>query len=128
MRDFGEARYETAHFYMSISNGVLYFEYKPILLLHYSLAKDLIRERLDLQGPLSYPVLCKTTGLQDLDKGARDLLASSGSLYTKAVAIVDARFIAKSMVDFYIVASEPLIPTSIFRKEKQALDYLKPYV
>lgn len=127
MSDFQEERYETEHFYMSIKNGVLYFEYKPITFLHYSLAKDLLRERLHLQGEVSYPVLCKTAGLHDLDKGSRDLLASEGSLYIKAVAIVDERFIAKTMVNFYLRASKPLVPTSFFRKEQQALLYLKPY-
>lgn len=128
MGDFQQERYETAHFYMIITDGVLYFEYKPIQLLYYEVAKDILKQRLHLQGEVSYPIFCRTTGIHDMDKGARDLMAAEGSLYTKAVALVDQRFIAKTMADFYIRINRPLVPTSVFKNEKKALRFLRPYI
>lgn len=109
-------------------NGILYFVYHSIPLLDHYMAKSIVQERLEFQQGRYYPVLCDTSGIQDATKLARDYLALEGSTLTKAVAIVDHRSVAKSMLELYLKRNRPLVPTAVFSDNIAAQKFLHPYI
>lgn len=111
-----------------VSEGILYFVYKPIVYLDYTTAKTIVRERLLFQRETAYPILCDTSGIADSEKSARDYLANDGSALAKAVAIVDYRKVSKILLRFYLMKNKPSTPTKIFRTKAQAIEFLTPYV
>lgn len=111
-----------------ISDGILYFEYHNIPLLDLKIAKTIVGERLEFQGGKSYPILCKTRGIHDANKAARDFLASQGSTLAIAVAVVEERMVAQNMLELYLKRNLPLIPTQVFNEEYNAKQFLNTFL
>ncbi|MFC5195452.1 hypothetical protein ACFPH8_08950 [Bizionia hallyeonensis] len=119
---------ETPHAKFWITNGIMFFIYKPISFLDYPTAKKIVEERLKFQLETQYPILCDTQGIKNSAKSARDYLANEGSALTKAVAIVDNRHIANVMLRFYLMKNKPLVPSKICDTQEDALSFLNTYV
>ncbi|WP_339610464.1 hypothetical protein [uncultured Planktosalinus sp.] len=111
-----------------VSDGILYFEYHPIPLVDLKIAKAIVGERLDFQEGRSFPILCKTRGIHDANKAARDYLATQGSYLATAVAVLEERLVAQHMLKLYLKANQPLIPTEVFTEEYYAHQFLKPFI
>jgi hypothetical protein len=107
-----------------IFEGILFFVYHPIPFLDFKIAKAVLKERLEFQEGISYPILCETMGIQDASKSARDFLALEGSILADAVAIVENREVAQSMIQLYLRRNQPLIPTEVFSTSLEAQKYL----
>jgi hypothetical protein len=77
---------------------------------------------------MAYPIFCDIRGIVDSDKAARDYLAQSGSILTKAVSLVGHQSVSLSMTSFYLKICKPSVPTKIFTDEAAALVFLEKYV
>ncbi|OBX23235.1 MULTISPECIES: DUF7793 family protein [Bizionia] len=107
-----------------VSDGILFFIYKPIDYLDFPTAKIIVDDRLKFQQETQYPILCDTQGIKNSVKSARDYLANEGSTLAKAVAIVDNRIIANVMLRFYLLKNKPVVPSKIYHTQEEALNFL----
>lgn len=111
-----------------IHNEILFFKYKPNVVINLRAAQNIVADRIQLQNGLSYPIFCDIRGIVDSDKAARDYLAQSGSILTKAVSLVGHQSISLSMISFYLKICKPSVPTKLFTDESAALVFLEKYV
>lgn len=120
--------YENDYARFWIDGHILYFEYKPDTVITLAVARKVVSDRIRFQNEMIYPVLCDIRGVKNSYKAGRDYLAQSGSILTKAVAILGNPQVSKTMSDFYLKVNKPTITTSFFTNEEQALAFLKTYL
>ncbi|WP_367769146.1 hypothetical protein AB3G33_10615 [Flavobacterium sp. WC2421] len=111
-----------------IHNEILFFKYKPNVVINLTAAQRIVGDRIQLQNEMAYPIFCDIRGIVDSDKAARDYLAQSGSILTKAVSLVGHQSVSLSMISFYLKICKPSVPTKIFTDEAAALVFLEKYV
>lgn len=111
-----------------IHNEILFFKYKPNVVINLTAAQRIVADRIQLQNEMAYPIFCDIRGIVDSDKAARDYLAQSGSILTKAVSLVGHQSVSLSMTSFYLKICKPSVPTKIFTDESAALIFLEKYV
>jgi len=110
-----------------ISNDILFFEYKPNVVITLESAKRIVADRIYMQNEIAYPIFCDTRGVVDTDKAGRDYLAKNGSLSAKAVSILASHQVASIITNFYLRVSKPQVPTKVFTNKEAALAFLEPY-
>ncbi|MNR12648.1 hypothetical protein D3C85_1290150 [compost metagenome] len=71
--------------------------------------------------------MCDIRGVVDSDKAARDYLAQSGSVLTKAVSLVAHQKVSLIITSFYLKICKPSVPTKLFTNESAALAFLEAY-
>lgn len=120
--------YENQYAKFWISNGILIFEYKPNTILDLEATQRIVADRIHFQNEVSYPVLCDVRGIVNTDKSGRDYLAQSGSVLTKAVALIVQQKVSITISNFYLRISKPTVPTRLFNNQKEALDYLQQFI
>lgn len=110
-----------------ILNGILFFRYKPNVVIDLAAAQLVVSDRIRIQNEKAYPILCDIRGVVAIDKSARDYLAKSGSALTKAVGLLGSHAISLTLTSFYTRINRPRIPTQIFTDEVDALAFLESY-
>jgi hypothetical protein len=111
-----------------ISESILFFEYKPDVVIDLVAAQRIVADRIQMQKEKAYPVLCDIRGIADSDKAARDYLAQHGSVLAKAVSILVHQSVSILMISFYLKISKPQVPTRIFKDKSDALEFLKAFI
>lgn len=111
-----------------IRNGILFFEYKPDVSIDLAAARLIVADRIRFQNNSYYPVLCDTRGIAFIDKGGRDYLAQSGSVMTKAVALLYSGPVSLTLSTFYLEVNKHRVPSAIFTDTGGALGFLGGYV
>nr|WP_315199889.1 hypothetical protein [uncultured Flavobacterium sp.] len=119
--------YENEYAQFWIKDGILFFEYRPNVVIDLTIAHRIVADRIQMQNEKSYPVLCDIRGVVDSDKAARDYLAQSGSVLAKAVSIVTNQSVSLIMTSFYLKICKPSVPTKIFTDDSSALAFLETY-
>lgn len=120
--------YENEYAQFWITNGILIFEYKPNIILSLEVAQNIVADRIHFQNEKSFPVLCDVRGIVDTEKSGRDYLAQSGSVLTKAVALIVHQKVSSTISSFYLRINKPTVPTQLFTNQDEALAYLKPFI
>lgn len=110
-----------------ISEGILFFEYKPNTILDIEAAKSVVDARARLQDGKAYPIFCDIRGVIGTDKAARDYLSGSGLVLAKAVAFLILSTAPTAIVQFYLRASKPHVPVKVFTDKTAALTFLKTF-
>ena len=111
-----------------ITDGILFFEYKPDTTIDLMVAECVVTDRIQFQNEKTYPILCDIRGVVATEKAGRDYLAQAGSILTLAVALIVHEKVSLIISTFYVEISKPSVPTQIFIKEDEALAYLKGFV
>jgi hypothetical protein len=111
-----------------IRNGILFFKYKSNVVIDLAAAQRIVADRIQLQNEKDYPIFCDTRGIITIDKAARDYLAQSGSVLTKAVGLLGSQNVSLTITSFYLRISKPQVPTAIFIDEEAALAFLESYI
>jgi hypothetical protein len=119
--------YENEYAKFWIKDGILFFEYKPNVVIDLTAAHRIVADRIQIQNGKSYPVLVDIRGLGDSDKAARDYLAQPGAVLAQAVGIVANQSVSLIMTSFYLKICKPSIPTKIFTNESSAVAFLEAY-
>lgn len=120
--------YENEYAQFWISNGILIFEYKPNTILNLEVAQYIVADRIHFQNEKSFPVLCDVRGIVSTEKAGRDYLAQSGSVLTKAVALIVHQQVSLTISNFYLRISKPTVPTQLFNNKEDALAYLEQFI
>lgn len=110
-----------------IQNGILYFKYKEDVDIDLAAAMQIVSDRLQLQKGKTYPILCDTRGVKSIDMNARRYLANEGSVFIKAVALVQDSPLSRIFSEIYIQGNTPPIPTKICNDTNEALTFLQGY-
>jgi hypothetical protein len=111
-----------------IQNGILFFEYKPDVIVHLAAAQCIVADRIRIQHGKAYPVFCDIRGVVDSDKDGRDYLAQYGSVLTKAVCLVAYQNVSLILISFYLKICKPKVPTRLFTDETAGLAFLETYI
>lgn len=120
--------YENDYARFWIDGHVLYFEYKPDTVITLAVAQKIVSDRIQFQNEKTYMVLCDIRGIVDSDKAGRDYLAQSGSVLTKAVAILGHQKVTQTMSSFYLKINKPSVATAFFTNKQSALAFLEAYI
>ena len=111
-----------------INDRVLFFEYKPDIVIDLVAAQCIVADRIQFQNEVSYPIFCDIRGVVSFDKAARDYLAQSGSVLTKAVGFLVHQKVSRAITTFYVNISKPTVPTKLFDNKTEALKFLSNYI
>lgn len=111
-----------------VSDSILFFEYKPNVVITLAAAKRIVADRLYMQNEIAYPIFCDIRGIVDTDKAGREYLAKYGSLAAKAVSILAPDSVSNTIISFYVKINKPEVPTKVFTNKAAALAFLQPYI
>ncbi|MDX1829311.1 MAG: hypothetical protein R3342_07175 [Lutibacter sp.] len=111
-----------------VNNQILFFEYKPDLVIDLKAAQQIVKDRITFQNEVTYPIFCDIRGVVYFNKASRDYLAKSGSILTKAVGILVHQKVSKAISSFYLEISKPTVPTKLFEDKSKALQFLSNYI
>lgn len=111
-----------------ISNQILFFEYKPGVIIDLKAAQCIVADRIQFQNGASYAIFCDVRGIIQIDKAARDYLAQSGSVLTKAVSFLAHRNVLKAITTFYVTINKPAVPSQLFNDKTEAIEFLSNYI
>tara|TARA_R110001592_G_scaffold42009_8_gene136718 strand:- start:490 stop:861 length:372 start_codon:yes stop_codon:yes gene_type:complete len=120
--------FENNYASFEIKRGILFFVYHEDVDINLSVAIQIVTDRLKLQQGKEFPVLCDTRGVKRIDMNARRYLATEGSVFIKALALVSDTPLSHILSEIYIKGNTPPIPTKIFNNETEALTYLSEFV
>lgn len=120
--------FENEYASLWVREGILFFEYKSDLVLDLTIAQKVVSDRLMFQNERVFPVLCDVRGVVNSDKAGRDYLAQSGSIMTKAVALLVHPNISQAMSKFYLEVNKPRIPTKVFTEKDLAVHFLQHFI
>lgn len=110
-----------------IDDQILFFEYKSDVVVDLKAAQCIVADRIQFQNEVSYPIFCDVRGIVSIDKTARDYLAHSGSVLTKAVAFLIHQNVLRAITTFYVQINKPVVPSQLFEDKTKALDFLSNY-
>jgi hypothetical protein len=111
-----------------VSNQILFFEYKPGVIIDLKAAQCIVADRIQFQNGTSYPIFCDVRGIVQIDKAARDYLAQSGSVLTKAVSFLAHQNVLKAIATFYVTINKPAVPSQLFNDKTEAIEFLSNYI
>lgn len=120
--------YENDYARFWVADGILFFEYKPNIIIDLKVAQCVVIDRIHFQNERSFPVLCDIRGVISTEKAGRDYLAQSGSILAKAVGLIVHEKVSLTISTFYLEISKPTVPTKIFNNQDEALAYLKQFI
>jgi hypothetical protein len=87
-----------------------------------------VEEMGKLGGGKKYPVLVDAGAFSSTDKEVRLFSASAESnIYTLADAIAYYNLGQKLLADFYVKHYQPVVPTKVFAKKEEAIQWLKTF-
>src|SRR4051812_43875099 len=93
------------------------------------LAQTIVKDRLSIFNGRKYPVLVIMKSLKNIDKEARDFLASEkGCEGLLAGAIFVNSILENTIANLFLSLTNPLVPTKIFTDEKKAREWLHQFV
>lgn len=122
--------FENDYMRLEIKDGILYGLYKKGT-VDLELAKKIVQNRLDFTGNKSVPMLFKQEGLKGIEREVRHYLNSDiGIKGVSAGAIVTKSAFEAHLANFFIKITliNPRIPTKVFKKETDAIQWLKEYI
>ncbi|WP_367757340.1 hypothetical protein [Flavobacterium sp. WC2430] len=120
--------YENDYARFWITDGILFFNYKPNTTINIKVAQCVVTDRIHFQNERSYPILCDVRGVVGTEKAGRDYLAQTGSILAVAVGLIVHEQVMLAISTFYLEISKPSVPTQIFTKEEDALAYLNLFI
>ena len=119
-----ESKYAT----MWVSDGILFFTFKPIAELDLKQAEILVANRLKFQNKTSYPVLCNINNLKTVSEEAAEYLAREGATLIPAISIICSSYYHRILGETFLKFHHPGKPIQIFSNKQQALDFLQKFI
>jgi hypothetical protein len=118
----------TAKYY--IENDILFIRAKQDADFTLEAAIEGVEVRKKIQKGIRYPVLLDTRFMFQVAKEANEYGASKKvSELSSAMAILTGNSMAaRIIVNFFIKFNKPFIPTKLFKKEENAIKWLKNYI
>ena len=124
-RDYREYKY--TFFWKEEEDDILFFKYSPNLEMDISIAREIVKDRLEYSKGKPTYTLIDGTNIKSATKETRDYMNSpEGGLK----GILGGAFLSNSMVSTVVVnlflkISKPSVPAKFFTKKEDALAWLK---
>lgn len=120
-----ESVFENKYAYFRITNTIVFVRCRDNVTLDLEMAMVITSDRIRLQSNKSYPVFFEMSGVLGSDKFGRDYLAKYGWLLASSVGICSTSEKSLAIASFYLYVTKPVVPTRLFRNEKQAITFLE---
>ena len=121
--------FETDYVQLKLCDGIIYITYKKGVTINLSVAKEIVKTRIEFTSNLVFPMLLFDEGVKSIDKEARDFFSSKeGIAKLSACAMVLKSVYSTFLGNFLIKITNPPIPVKIFTEEKKAKEWIAQYV
>ena len=113
---------------MWISNGVLFLQYKPRLVLNLEIAKQIVADRLKVSNGISRPMLLDGRNFVSIDRTSMKYYKTKETVqYVNSAAFLSGSALGTLAGNIFLTLEKPLIPTKLFMDEEKALEWLEKY-
>lgn len=119
---------ENEFVFLWIQKGILFIKYKPGVRINRAVSKKIFDFRMAFQNGKAYPVICFINGVIHYGKHACDFTKLAGLVGIDAISYVGDHPMSWSLVNFYIDAYKPTIPTFLTNTKEEAIEFLKRYM
>ena len=120
---------DTKYIKMTLDNGFLIAEYKP-LFITIEVSKSVLETRMEFTKNAKLPLLLNCKNVKGVDKESRDFFGKpSGSEGLTATAIVIESKLQVFMANFLLKVNfnKTALPIKLFTSEKEAIKWLENY-
>jgi hypothetical protein len=113
---------------MWISNGILFAEYKPGLVMNVEIAKQMVHDRLKISDGISRPMLLDGRNFVSMDRATMKYYKTKEVIQcVTAAAFLTGNALTSLAGNIFLTLEKPLIPTKLFTDEKKALEWLEKF-
>src|ERR1700758_2121498 len=124
---FMKDKIETDYVKIWKEQSILYCVFSDNLEIDLNVAVHCVKERIDFSNNKSYCCLIDMRNLKFITKEAREYLATEGSKYVIAGALVTDSPLSNALANIFLLINKPPVPTKLFSSEKEALIWLKKH-
>jgi hypothetical protein len=120
-------KFENEYISFELKNGILFCCYKaPVISLE--VAQEVVKSRKIYTENKSYPNLVISMNIGKVEKQARDFLSTGvASEGVSAGALLSDSIFQTTIANFFLTVSKPKLPTRLFTKETEAIEWLNQY-
>lgn len=109
-------------------NGVVVVEVADNVILDVSDVKEIVEKQGELTGGKKHPVVTVPSEFTSVTKEAREFMSGKeAAKYTSADAFVIRSLPQKILADFYMRFQKHTVPTKIFRKKEDAVEWAEKF-
>ncbi|MBO9701017.1 MAG: hypothetical protein J7604_12460 [Sporocytophaga sp.] len=119
--------FENDYIKMWIEDGVLWAEYKEII-LRLKEAKKIVSDRIIFQKGAIYPAIADIRKIKYVDREANEYLSKEGNAILVCVAIIVESHVSEILGNFYLRINKPLLPTKLFRNVEKAKAWVESFI
>jgi hypothetical protein len=111
-----------------ISNGILFVEYKPRLVINLEVAKQIAVDRLKVSNGITRPAILNARNFVSMDRATMKYYKTKELVqYVSAAAFITGNALTSLAGNIFLTLEKPLVPTKLFNDEKKALEWLEKY-
>jgi hypothetical protein len=111
-----------------LSNGILFVEYKPRLVMNLEVAKQIVADRLKVSNGVSHPMFLDGRNFVSIDRATMKYYKTKEVVqYVTSAAFLTGSALSSLASNIFLSLEKPLVPTKLFTDEKKALDWLEKY-
>jgi hypothetical protein len=111
-----------------MSDGILFVQYKPRLVMNLEAAKQIVMDRLKVSDGISRPMFLDARNFVYMDRATMKYYKTKEVVeYVNSAAFLTGSALSSLAGSIFLALEKPLIPTKLFRDEKKALIWLKKY-
>lgn len=120
-----KTKIENDYIQLEIIEDILIATYK-VKFITLEIAKNVVFFRKQFIQEINYPVLIKDDKTVKIEKKAREYFASTNGIEgLSSVAVLTNSVYKSTLMNFFTKVLPPKIPVRLFRKEEDAIDWLK---
>lgn len=109
-------------------DGVVFFDYRPNLVMDLDTAKETVRIKELHLGDRSYIAVGDVTNIVSVTREAREYLASPEAVGNiKAAAIIYGNIISSTLVNLFLRINQPNVVTRVFSNREKAIAWIKKH-
>ncbi len=126
--DTRESYLENDHCLIWISNGILFIEYKPRLVINLEIAKQIVSDRLKVSNGITRPAILDARNFVSIDRATMKYYKTKETVqHVTSAAFLTGSALSSLAGNIFLTLEKPLVPTKLFTDEKKALEWLEKY-
>jgi hypothetical protein len=119
-------QFKYTSFWKEREENILFWDYSPQIEIDISIAKELVKNRLEYCEGKSMYTLIDFTNVQSVTKEAKDYMNSpeGGLKGILGGAFLSNNIVSNVFINLYLKINKPAVPAKFFTKEEEALAWL----
>ena len=120
-------QFKYTSFWKEAEDNILFWDYTPKIEIDISIAKELVKNRLEYSKGEPMYTLIDFTNVQSATKEARDYMNSpdGGLKGILGGAFLSNSIVSNVFINLYLKINKPSIPAKFFTKREDAISWLK---